>query len=123
MLLGNFNYTLMLKAVYQSFFFHILVMFLKLGLYIVVLLFAVGCTVVLAAYGKLLSKQHRTLGGTMPEKVSNVQALKSGPNQRFAKDDQVYIITIFFYLYSEYNLNLRFCCHNFFYVSVIRNIK
>lgn len=98
-------------------------MFLKLGLYIVVLLFAVGITVVLAAYGKLLSKQHRTLGGTVPEKVSNVQALKSGPNQRFAKDDQVYIITFFFNLYSEYNLNLRFCCHNFFYVSVIGNIK
>lgn len=83
-----FNNTLKLNSVYRLL-FHILVMFLKIGFYIVVLLFAVGITVVLVAYG------NRTLGGTVPKKVPNVQTLKSG----FGTDDQVYVLTNFFFLF------------------------
>lgn len=56
---------------------------LKLGLYIVVLLFAVGFAVFLAAYEKLVSKQHRTA------EVMNGYTLESGPNKRLKKKDQV----------------------------------
>nr|XP_034299875.1 uncharacterized protein LOC117681043 isoform X1 [Crassostrea gigas]XP_034299877.1 uncharacterized protein LOC117681044 isoform X1 [Crassostrea gigas] len=61
---------------------------LKLGLYIVVLLFAVGFAVFLGAYEKLVSKQHRTVHRTAPAEVMNGYTLESGPNKRLKKKDQ-----------------------------------
>lgn len=66
-----------------------ILLILKLGLYIVVLLFAVGFAVFLAAYEKLVSKQHRTVDSTAPAEVMNGYTLESGPNKRLKKKDQV----------------------------------
>uniref|UniRef100_A0A8W8KTN9 Uncharacterized protein n=1 Tax=Magallana gigas TaxID=29159 RepID=A0A8W8KTN9_MAGGI len=59
-----------------------------ISLYIVVLLFAVGFAVFLAAYEKLVSKQHRTVDSTAPAEVMNGYTLESGPNKRLKKKDQ-----------------------------------
>eukprot|EP00105_Crassostrea_gigas_P012783 XP_011428888.1 PREDICTED: uncharacterized protein LOC105329367 isoform X2 [Crassostrea gigas] len=58
-----------------------------ISLYIVVLLFAVGFAVFLAAYEKLVSKQLRTVDSAAPAEVTNGHMLKSGPNKRLKKED------------------------------------
>lgn len=66
-----------------------ILLILKLGLYIVVLLFAAGFAVFLAAYEKLVSKQLRTVDSAAPAEVTNGHMLESGPNKRLKKEDTV----------------------------------
>lgn len=56
-----------------------ILLILKLGLYVVVLLFAVVFAVFLAAYDKLVPKQLRTVDSAAPAEGTNGYTLKSRP--------------------------------------------